>query len=115
MTSNQAAERNREWRVIKCESIHGFLDSSVSCLVSTARALECLRVFWFSHHSLFSKAEVRYDVILQKVNIQSELEQHKSGMAANVSSMWIKNDCRDYLCSACSAFLSYKTGDPMSF
>lgn len=78
MTSNQAAERNRETRVIKSvnESVHGFLDTSVSCLVSIARALECLRVFWFSLHSLFNKAEVRYDVIIQKVNIQSALKQH---------------------------------------
>lgn len=88
--------------VIKCvnESVHGFLDSSVSCLVSIAKAIECLRVFWFSHHSLRNKAEVRYDVILQKLNIQSALKQHNPGMAANMPSLWIQNDCKGYLYSS---------------
>lgn len=50
-------------------------------------------VFCFSHRSLFNKAEVRYDVILQKVNIQSALKLHRSRVAANVPSLCIKNIC----------------------
>lgn len=66
---------------------------SVCHVWSALLGCECLCVFCFSHHSLFNKAEVRYDVILQKVNIQSELKQHSSRVAANVPSLYIKNIC----------------------
>lgn len=64
--------------------------TSVCHVWSALLGCECLCVFCFSHHSLFNKAEVRCDVILQKVNIQSEFKQHNSRVAANVPSLCIK-------------------------
>jgi len=44
-----------------------------------------LCVFCFSLHSLFNKAEVRYDVISLTLNIKSALQKHTSRVAANIS------------------------------